>query len=113
MIINITEMGAMTMRDMATRVIILRRDLLGHRPDHNRDLVAGAARRGEDVGSDATLAGYERARRFDVARMAAATDGLYRLFASPATRTLRDVGMGLVDRAAGLKAKIVEAAAGL
>ena len=77
------------------------------------DIVATAARRGEDVGSTGTLAAYERARRFEAASLAAATDGLYRLFASPATRGVRDIGMGLVDRAPGLKAKIVEAAAGL
>lgn len=77
------------------------------------DSVARAARRGEDLGAPATLEPYERARRFEVASMGAATDGLYRLFASPATRTLRDVGMGLVDRAPGLKARIVGAAAGL
>ena len=75
--------------------------------------VAEAARRGDDIGSEASLAPYERARRFEAASLGAATDGLYRLFASPATRTLRDVGMGLVNGAPGLKAKIVEAAAGL
>lgn len=75
--------------------------------------VAEAARRGDDIGSEASLAPYERARRFEAASLGAATDGLYRLFASPATRTLRDVGMGLVNNAPGLKAKIVEAAAGL
>jgi 2-octaprenyl-6-methoxyphenol hydroxylase len=75
--------------------------------------VAEAARRGDDIGSEASLAPYERARRFEAASLGAATDGLYRLFASRATRTLRDVGMGLVNGAPGLKAKIVEAAAGL
>lgn len=75
--------------------------------------VAEAARRGDDIGSEASLAPYERARRFEAASLGAATDGLYRLFASPATRTLRDVGMGLVNNAPGLKAKIVETAAGL
>lgn len=77
------------------------------------DIVAAAARRGEDIGAAATLGAYERARRFPAASLAAATDGLYRLFASPATRGLRDAGMGLVDRAPGLKRRIVSAAAGL
>ncbi|MFC3692771.1 FAD-dependent monooxygenase [Chenggangzhangella methanolivorans] len=75
-------------------------------------VVAEAARRGDDIGSDASLAPYERARRFEAASLGAATDGLYRLFSSSATRTLRDVGMGLVDRAPGLKARIVGAATG-
>ncbi|MDR4306938.1 FAD-dependent monooxygenase [Chelatococcus sambhunathii] len=76
-------------------------------------IVAGAARRGEDVGSPATLAAYERARRFETASLGAATDGLYRLFGHESARGLRDVGMGLVDRAPGLKRRIVAAASGL
>ncbi|HEY0292025.1 MAG TPA: FAD-dependent monooxygenase [Hansschlegelia sp.] len=75
-------------------------------------IVADAARRGEDIGSQTTLATYERARRFDVASLAATTDALYRLFRPEAARTLRDVGMGLVDRAPGLKRRIVAAASG-
>ncbi|WP_020180872.1 FAD-dependent monooxygenase [Methylopila sp. M107] len=77
------------------------------------EIVAGAARRGEDFGAEATLGAYERARRFEAASLAAATDGLYRLFASEGTRSLRDVGMGLVDRAPGLKRRIIAAASGL
>lgn len=76
-------------------------------------IVAETARRGEDLGGDAALVAYERARRFETASLAAATDGLYRLFALETTRGLRDVGMGLVDRAPGLKRRIVERAAGL
>ncbi|GLK81881.1 FAD-dependent monooxygenase [Methylopila turkensis] len=76
-------------------------------------ILATAARAGEDLGSPATLARYEGARRFDVASVAATTDALYRLFGHEATRAARDVGMGLVDRAPGLKRRIVEAASGL
>ncbi len=76
-------------------------------------IVAEAARRGEDIGADATLAPYERARRFETASLGAATDGLYRLFGHESARGLRDVGMGLVDRAPGLKRRIVAAASGL
>lgn len=76
-------------------------------------VVAKAARSGEDFGGAATLAAYERARRFEAASLAAATDGLYRLFGTEASRGMRDVGMGLVDRAPGLKRRIVAAAAGL
>jgi 2-octaprenyl-6-methoxyphenol hydroxylase len=77
------------------------------------EIIAGAARRGEDVGSPATLDAYERRRRFEAASLSAATDALYRLFSTETTRGLRDVGMGLVDRAPGLKRRIVAAAAGL
>jgi len=76
-------------------------------------IVADAARAGEDIGSDAVLDNYESARRFEVASVATATDALYRLFAAPGTRALRDVGMGLVDRAPALKRRIVAAASGL
>ena len=76
-------------------------------------IVADAARRGEDFGTESTLNAYERARRFEAASLAAATDGLYRLFSLETTRALRDIGMGLVDRAPGLKRRIVGAAAGL
>ncbi|MFD1331415.1 FAD-dependent monooxygenase [Methylopila musalis] len=72
-----------------------------------------AARAGEDLGAPATLSAYESARRFEVAGFATAMDGLYRLFTSPLARPLRDVGMGLVDRAPGLKRRIVAAASGL
>lgn len=75
-------------------------------------IVAEAARTGEDLAGETTLEAYERARRFDVASLAAATDGLFRLFSTRATRSARDVGMGLVDRAPALKRKIVAAAAG-
>lgn len=75
--------------------------------------IARAARGGEDIGAPGTLAAYERARRFEAASLAAATDGLYRLFGAETTRGLRDVGMGLVDRAPGLKRRIVAAASGL
>jgi len=75
-------------------------------------IVAEAARSGEDWGAPQTLDRYERARRFDVAALGAATDALYRLFRADAARLARDVGMGLVDRTPALKRKIVEIAAG-
>jgi 2-octaprenyl-6-methoxyphenol hydroxylase len=75
-------------------------------------ILAASARKGEDVGSESVLGLYERARRFDVAALAATTDGLYRLFASSAARGIRDIGMGLVDRAPAVKAMIASAASG-
>ena len=48
-------------------------------------------------------ADYQRWRRFDAALLAAATDGLNRLFSNdnPLLRLGRDLGLGLVNRAAG------------
>ncbi|GLK75001.1 2-octaprenyl-6-methoxyphenyl hydroxylase [Methylopila jiangsuensis] len=76
-------------------------------------VLSAAARAGEDLGAPATLGAYESARRFEVAGFATAMDGLYRLFATNLARPLRDVGMGLVDRAPALKRRIVAAASGL
>ena len=76
-------------------------------------IVAEAARRGEDIGAEASLAPYERARRFETASLGAATDSLYRLFGTESARAIRDLGMGLVERAPGLKRRIVAAASGL
>lgn len=76
-------------------------------------ILSAAARAGEDLGAPATLGAYESARRFEVAGFATAMDGLYRLFTTSLARPLRDVGMGLVDRAPALKRRIVAAASGL
>lgn len=69
------------------------------------EAVTGALRLGLDPGADAVLRTYEQARRFDTVAMAAATDGLNRLFSndSLALRLTRDLGLGLVDRMPGLK----------
>ena len=46
------------------------------------------------------LARYARWRRFDIAALAAATDGINRLFSNdnPLLRLGRDLGLGAVDR---------------
>ncbi len=64
------------------------------------DVLLDAARLGLDIGALDTLQKYERWRRFDSLAMAAATDGLNRLFSNDIAplRLLRDVGLGLVDR---------------
>jgi 2-octaprenyl-6-methoxyphenol hydroxylase len=76
--------------------------------------IVDAMRLGLDPGSPETLRGYERARRFDTLAMSAATDALNRLFSNdlPPLRALRDLGLGLVDRAPGLKRFFVRQAAG-
>ena len=67
--------------------------------------VVEAARLGLDVGSPEVLARYERWRRFDTTAMGFTTDTLNRLFSnrSDALRLLRDVGLGIVERAPRLK----------
>lgn len=67
--------------------------------------IADSATLGLDPGSSAVLTGYERDRRPDAAIMAAGTDLLDRLFSndSLALRSLRDVGLGAVDRIPALK----------
>jgi 2-octaprenyl-6-methoxyphenol hydroxylase len=64
------------------------------------EAVVDAVRLGLDPGAADVLATYERARRFDTVLLATLTDGLNRLFSndSLAARTLRDLGLGLVDR---------------
>ncbi len=73
-----------------------------------------ATRLGIDIGAASVLERYERWRRFDSAMQATAMDGLNRLFSndSGALRALRDVGLGIVDRAPWLKRALVREAAG-
>ena len=79
------------------------------------ECVAEAARLGLDPGGAEVLARYERWRRFDTMAMGFTTDALNRLFSnrSDALKLLRDVGLGLVDRAAPLKGFFAKEAAGL
>lgn len=77
-------------------------------------VVAEAARRGEDIGALTVLERYQRWRRFDTVQLAVATDAINRLFSNDLgpLRALRDVGLGLVDRIAPLKKLFVTEAAG-
>jgi 2-octaprenyl-6-methoxyphenol hydroxylase len=67
-----------------------------------------------DIGAAPQLQRYERWRRFDSAFSAAVMDGLNRLFSNDSAplRVLRDLGLGLVDRAPGVKRFLVREAAG-
>ncbi|HVT23990.1 MAG TPA: FAD-dependent monooxygenase [Rhizomicrobium sp.] len=62
--------------------------------------VLDAARLGLDIGALDVLKRYERWRRFDSFMLAAATDGLNRLFSNDIAplRIARDLGLGIVDR---------------
>ncbi|MFD2182573.1 ubiquinone biosynthesis hydroxylase [Rhodoplanes azumiensis] len=79
------------------------------------EAVADAARLGLDIGGPDVLERYQRWRRFDTMTMGIATDGLNRLFSnrSDVLRLVRDLGLGLVDRAPVLKRVFVREAAGL
>ncbi len=68
-------------------------------------LLISAHRDGQDLGGAALLKQYERGRRLDHVSMLVATDGLDRLFSTdnPLVRTMRDLGLGGVQRMPGLK----------
>ncbi|MDA7429735.1 FAD-dependent monooxygenase [Primorskyibacter aestuariivivens] len=79
------------------------------------EVLADAARRGEDIGSPLVLPRYAEWRRFDTATLAAATDTFNRLFSNdnPLLRMGRDLGMGLVNAVPGLRRGFMREAAGL
>jgi len=79
------------------------------------EAIADAARLGLDVGGAQVLDRYQQWRRFDTMAMGLATDGLNRLFSnrSDVLRVVRDVGLGLVERAPALKTLFIREAAGL
>ena len=79
------------------------------------EVIVDAARLGLDPGGVDVLERYQRWRRFDTMTMGVATDGLNRLFSnrSDLLRVVRDVGLGLVDRAPALKQFFIRDAAGL
>jgi len=79
------------------------------------EVVVDAARLGIDVGQHDVLERYQRWRRFDTMAMGLATNSLNFLFSnrSMLLRTVRDIGLGLVDRAPPLKNLFIREAAGL
>ncbi len=78
------------------------------------EVVAEGLRLGLDAGDATILARYQSWRRFDNVQSSAAFSLLNGLFSndSIALRGIRDVGLGIVDRMAGLKALLVAEAAG-
>ena len=79
------------------------------------EVIVNAARLGIDVGQADVLERYQRWRRFDTMAMGLATNTLNFLFSNTSTllRSLRDIGLGLVDRAPPLKNILIRQAAGL
>ena len=78
------------------------------------EVLIGAHGAGQDLGAPEVLGGYQRARRGANLTMLAATDGLDRLFSSdnPVLRTVRDLGIGTVDRLPRLKRAFMRRAMG-
>jgi 2-octaprenyl-6-methoxyphenol hydroxylase len=79
------------------------------------EVVVDAARLGMDIGQTDVLERYQRWRRFDTMAMGLATNTLNLLFSNKSTllRAVRDIGLGLVDRAPPLKSLFIRQAAGL
>ena len=79
------------------------------------EVIVDAARLGADFGAADVLERYQRWRRFDTMAMGVATNSLNLLFSnhSPLLRTVRDIGLGLVDRAPPVKEFFIRQAAGL
>jgi 2-octaprenyl-6-methoxyphenol hydroxylase len=79
------------------------------------EVVVDAARLGMDFGAQDVLEHYQRWRRFDTMAMGVATNSLNFLFSNHSTllRTVRDIGLGLVDRTPPLKNLFIRQAAGL
>ncbi len=79
------------------------------------DLVIEAHRSGADVGSPELLARYQRVRRGDNLLMFGMTDQLDRLFSTDRrlVRTVRDLGIGAVDRLGPVKRVFMRRAMGL
>jgi 2-octaprenyl-6-methoxyphenol hydroxylase len=79
------------------------------------EVVVDAARLGIDLGQSDVLESYQRWRRFDTMAMGVATNSLNLLFSNKSTllRAVRDIGLGLVDRAPPLKELFIRQAAGL
>ena len=79
------------------------------------EVIVDAARLGIDPGQADVLERYQRWRRFDTVAMGVATNSLNMLFSNKSAllRTVRDIGLGLVDRVPPLKSAFIRQAAGL
>ena len=72
------------------------------------EVIVDAARLGMDLGQADVLERYQRWRRFDTMAMGLATNSLNLLFSNKSTllRSVRDIGLGLVDRMPPLKSAV-------
>ncbi|MES0154839.1 ubiquinone biosynthesis hydroxylase [Mesorhizobium sp. M0018] len=79
------------------------------------EVVVEADRLGQDIGALDVLERYQQWRRFDTVQMGITTDVLNRMFSNDfgPLRTLRDIGLGLVERMPPLKGFFIRQASGL
>ncbi|AGT07419.1 UbiH/UbiF/VisC/COQ6 family ubiquinone biosynthesis hydroxylase [Paracoccus aminophilus] len=79
------------------------------------EVLVEARRRGEDIGSTAVLARYERWRRPDATALALGMDAVNAIFSNdnPLLRLGRSLGMGVVNGVPGLRRRFMRQAAGL
>ena len=79
------------------------------------ETIVDADRLGLDIGALTVLERYQTWRRFDTFRMGVTTDVLNRLFSNDLgpLRTLRDIGLGMVERMPKLKSYFIGEAAGI
>ena len=79
------------------------------------EVIIESARLGLDIGAVEPLERYQQWRRFDSTVSTLVFDGFNRLFSNDSTalRSLRDFGLGIVDRSPSLKRLFVNEAAGL
>jgi 2-octaprenyl-6-methoxyphenol hydroxylase len=79
------------------------------------ETIVDAARLGMDFGQADVLDRYQRWRRFDTVAMGVATNALNLMFSNdlPFVRSIRDIGLGIVDRLPPLKGAFIRQAAGL
>jgi 2-octaprenyl-6-methoxyphenol hydroxylase len=79
------------------------------------ETIVDAARLGMDFGQADVLERYQSWRRFDTMAMGVATNTLNLLFSNESSvlRSVRDIGLGLVDRLPPLKSVFIRQAAGL
>lgn len=79
------------------------------------EVIVEADRMGQDIGAIDVLERYQQWRRFDTFQMGVTTDVLNRLFSNDLAplRSLRDVGLGIVDRLPKLKEFFIRQASGL
>ncbi|TPN47813.1 MULTISPECIES: ubiquinone biosynthesis hydroxylase [unclassified Mesorhizobium] len=79
------------------------------------EVIVEADRLGRDIGALDVLERYQQWRRFDTLQMGVTTDVLNRLFSNDIAplRTVRDIGLGLVERMPRLKDFFIRQASGL
>jgi 2-octaprenyl-6-methoxyphenol hydroxylase len=79
------------------------------------EVLATAARRGEDIGALDVLSRFQQWRRFDTSSSVASTDIINKLFSNDNStiRIMRDLGMGLINSTPFARRGLMRQAAGL